>query len=231
MHTCPHADEAIAYSLRQMTADETRAYETHLASCLACRLKLEEVTATLDLLPLAVPDAAPPPTLKAKVMEQVAAEPKASRTAPRRWSLPVWAAAAVIALAFGTYSLVRIQVLQERLASMERAAPVERAVSLRGTESAPAATGRFVMAREGNMTRIAMEAEGLPPLQSGEAYQLWLIKDGQRRSGGVFVVDAIGCGGVAIWLPDAVEFDALGITREPDPLGLQPRGPKMMGSI
>jgi len=27
-----------------------------------------------------------------------------------------------------------------------------------------------------------------------------------------------------------VEYDALGITKEPDPLGQQPRGPKVMGN-
>lgn len=231
MHACPRSDEAIAFSLRQMTAEEERTYQAHLDACLTCRLKLQEVADTLDLLPLAVPDAAPPPGLKAKVMAGVAAATSEKPARTRRWSLPVWAAAAVLAFAFGSYSLLRIQEMQQRLAGLEQAAPVERAVMLQGTDGAPAATGRVVLAREGSGTRLVLQAQGLPPLQSGEAYQLWLIRDGKRRSGGVFVVDATGTGGVATWLPDQAPFDALGITREPDALGQLPRGPKVMGSI
>ena len=231
MHACPLAHEAIPYTLRQLTAEEQRAYETHLASCLACRLKLQEVADTLDLLPLAAPDAAPPPDLKLRVLQRVAQAAKVTPARSRRWNLPVWAAAAVVALAVGSYSLMRIYGLQERLAGFEHSAPVERTVKMQGTDGAPSAMGRVVVAREGSGTRIALQAQGLPPLQAGEAYQLWLVKDGKRRSGGVFVVDATGTGGVASWLPDHAEFDALGITREPDALGQQPRGPKVMGSV
>ncbi|HYF94538.1 MAG TPA: anti-sigma factor [Symbiobacteriaceae bacterium] len=232
MHACPLAPEAIPYSLRQLTAEEERAYEAHLASCLACQLKVREVADTLNLLPLAVPDATPPPDLKAKVLRRVADAAKVAPARGRsRWSLPVWAAAAVVALAVASYSLMRMYGLQERLAGFEHSVQIERTVKMQGTEGAPNATGRVVVAREGSGTRIALQAQGLPPLQAGEAYQLWLIKDGKRKSGGVFVVDATGAGGVATWLPDQVEFDALGITREPDALGLQPRGPKLMGSV
>ncbi len=42
--------------------------------------------------------------------------------------------------------------------------------------------------------------------------------------------DATAMDDATPWLPAPVEFDALGITREPDPLGTQPRGPKVTGS-
>lgn len=230
MHACPLAEEATAYRLHLMTPDEDRAYRAHLEVCLACRLKVQEVSETLDLLPLTVTPLAPPPALRGKIMKAVAEEAKAAPGRARRWFVPVWAAAAVVALAVGTYSLVRIQTLQDRLMGFEQAASLERTISMRGTDGAPGATGRLVYAREGSGTRIALQVEGLPPLQPGEAYQLWLIKDGKRQSGGVFVVDGLGCGGVARWFPENVDFDALGITKEPDSLGVQPRGPKVMGN-
>ena len=230
MHACPLADDAPAFSLHLMTADEERAYRAHLEVCLACRLKVQEVTETIDLLPLAVTPSVPPPALKGKILQAVAEDAKAASGRHRRWVVPVWAAAAMVALAVGTYSLVRIQTLQDRLMGFEQAAAPERTISMQGTEGAPGATGRLVYAREGSGTRIALQVEGLPPLNPGEAYQLWLIKNGQRQSGGVFVVDGLGCGGVARWFPERVEFDALGITKEPDPLGQQPRGPKVMGN-
>lgn len=78
--------------------------------------------------------------------------------------------------------------------------------------------------------RITLEGQGLAPLAPGEVYQLWLIKDGKRTSGGIFVVDAAGKGGMSTRLPGEAPFDALGVTREPDAFGEQPRGPKVMGS-
>ncbi|HLN63554.1 MAG TPA: anti-sigma factor [Symbiobacteriaceae bacterium] len=236
MSNCPRADEAILYALRQLTADEERAFEQHLEHCVACRLKHAEIADTLDLLPLAAPPVLPPVELKAKCMQRIADEAKRSPAQQaetrRRWLLPSGVAAAVLALVVGSYALVKIQHLQHELAGFQQAVPgVERSVAMTGTQAAPGATGRAVVAREGAGTRITLQAQGLPVLQPGEAYQLWLIKDGKRKSGGVFVVDATGTGGVATWLPEAVEFDALGITREPDAFGQQPRGTKVLGSV
>lgn len=225
-HACPLTDEAIAFSLRQMTADQEQRFREHIGACAACRLKLAEMDETLNLLPLSVTQVSPPPDLKRRVMARIAASPRRKR----RFAVPVWAAAAVAALALGSYSLLRIQSLQDRLSGYEQAAPIERSYSMIGTREAPTATGRVLVAREGGGTRITLHASGLPPLASGQTYHLWLVKDGQRKCGGVFLVDAAGRGGLANWLPDAVEFDALGVTLEPDAQGIQPRGPKVMGS-
>jgi len=226
-------EEAIALCLRQMPPEEERIYRAHLAACVICRLKHDEIRDSLDLLPLAVPPVSAPPGLKARVVEAVQREASSTsnrRAARRRWLMPLSAAVAGIALAVGTYSLLQVSGLQQRFAGIQQAGSTQRSVALTGTEAAPVASGRVQVAAEGSGTRITLEAQGLPALNPGEAYQLWLINDGVRTNGGVFVVDASGKGGLATWLPDRVEFDALGITREPDALGLQPRGTKVMGS-
>lgn len=235
MSNCPRADEAILYALGQLTNDEERAFAQHLEQCVACRLKHAEIADTLDLLPLAAPPVLPPVELKAKCMQRIADEARHSPVqraeTRRRWIVTSGVAAAVLALVVGSYALVKIQVLQHELAGFQQAAPVERSVAMTGTQAAPAATARAVVAREGAGTRITLQAKGLPVLQPGEAYQLWAIKDGKRKNCGVFLVDATGTGGVATWLPEWVEFDALGITREPDAFGQQPRGTKVLGSV
>lgn len=230
MSGCPRMHDAAACALREMSAQEEAAYRAHLTSCTACRLKLAEYEETMDLLAAAPPSVAPPAGLKGKVMARVAAEAAArpDERRRRRWTLPVWAAAAAaFALMIGTYSLVRIQDLWEQV---QQTAHIAQTVELVGTGEAAGARGQVEVAAENGGTRIALQAEGLPPLTGGEAYQLWLIKDGKRTSGGVFVVDASGKGGVVTWLPGQVSFDALGVSREPDAFGTQPRGPKMMGS-
>jgi anti-sigma-K factor RskA len=61
-----------------------------------------------------------------------------------------------------------------------------------------------------------LRAEGFPPLEEGEAYQLWLIRGDQRTSGGLFTVDEYGCGTLIFHPTESLEdFDGMGITPEP----------------
>lgn len=233
MSTCPRVDEAVAYALHQLTSAEAAAFQEHMAFCAPCRLKRSEITETLDLLPLAVETIQPPAHLKENVLRSIAAESVApKRDSRQRRLLSVWAvAASIFALGIGTYALVRTSSLQERLAGFQQAAPVEYSYSLAGVGDAPGAGGQVSVARAGSAgTRVTLQAHGLPPLKAGEVYQLWLVKNGKRTNGGVFVVDATGQGGLATWLPGNVEYDTVGVTREPDAFGTQPRGKKVMGS-
>lgn len=230
MQTCPRCDDAIAYAFHQLSGAERASFQEHLAACPACRLKLAEVGETVDLLAFAAPQVNPPTALKQKVVRRVAEEAGRSRTAWRRIFYPAGAAAAVLALAIGWYSLKEVQILRHQLAAYQRMAPVQGSWSLVGTENAPGAAGRVVVSLEGDGTRIELQAGGLPQLEPGQAYQLWLVKDGKRTSGGVFVIDATGQGGVVTWLPGNVAFDSLGVTKEPDAFGLEPRGIKVLGS-
>jgi hypothetical protein len=61
-----------------------------------------------------------------------------------------------------------------------------------------------------------LRAEGFPPLQEGQAYQLWLIRGDTRTSGGLFTVDESGAG-TYIFRPTQSldDFDGMGITPEP----------------
>lgn len=59
-------------------------------------------------------------------------------------------------------------------------------------------------------------AHEFPPLTSDMAYQLWLTKDGQRTSAGLFTVDETGNGSLVFRLPVSLDdLDSLGVTPEP----------------
>lgn len=61
-----------------------------------------------------------------------------------------------------------------------------------------------------------LQASDFPPLEPDMTYQLWLIKDGQRTSGGLFTVSDIGSGTLIFTPPDTLDaFDGMGITPEP----------------
>ena len=61
-----------------------------------------------------------------------------------------------------------------------------------------------------------LQANDFPPLEPDMTYQLWLIKDGQRTSGGLFTVSDMGSGTLIFMPPDTLDaFDGMGITPEP----------------
>lgn len=61
-----------------------------------------------------------------------------------------------------------------------------------------------------------LRADNFPPLSAEMTYQLWLIKDGERTSGGLFTVDAGGRGSLVFTPPAPLEeFDGMGVTPEP----------------
>jgi anti-sigma-K factor RskA len=59
-------------------------------------------------------------------------------------------------------------------------------------------------------------SNGLPSLEADRTYQLWLIRDNQPVSGGLFQVDATGRGTLIFESATPLnDYDALGITNEP----------------
>lgn len=227
MADCHHLDDVIAYAFHQLAPARESTLKAHLAICSACRLKLSEIMDTVDQLGLTAPAVTPPAGLREQVIQRVVAEAAQSRRRRLRIA-PSWAAAAAaVAIALGSYSVLQVEGLRERIAGFVQTARPEQTVALQGVASP--ASARVVFAQEGGGMRITLEGQGLAPLAPGEVYQLWLIKNGQRTSGGVFVVDAVGKGGMSTWLPGEAPFDALGVTHEPDAFGVQPRGPKVMG--
>ena len=68
----------------------------------------------------------------------------------------------------------------------------------------------------GQDNTAVLRAEGFPPLQEGQAYQLWLIRGDTRTSGGLFTVDDAGCGTYIFHPTQSLDdFDGMGITPEP----------------
>lgn len=88
-------------------------------------------------------------------------------------------------------------------------------VDLQGQATAPAAIGRaYVSASAG----LIFSAAGLPQLDSGRTYQLWVVPAvaGSAPVGvGTFSVDATGRAQVTVPLPGGVPMAAVAVTNEP----------------
>ena len=101
-----------AYSLGQLSEQERRDVDAHLAACAVCTRELDALNTVLAGIGESVPAKTPPPALKSRVMEAIAAEPQdrpsrvsivpAQRPGRSQWALAsLGIAAALLLLAVG----------------------------------------------------------------------------------------------------------------------------------
>lgn len=90
-------------------------------------------------------------------------------------------------------------------------------------------TGLIIISNDGEYGTLIVQ--NLPHLPEAEAYQLWLIKDGQRTSGGLFNVSEDGYLAKIIYSPEPLaHYQTFGITIEPATGSPGPTGEKVLGS-
>ncbi len=157
----------------------------------------------------------------------MAALPAARRRRRPAYLRPVLAAAAAVVVA----ALVLGNILQAFKLIPPRSAGRPSGlvtVALAGTEHASGAYGTMVLEPDEN--RGVLAVRGLQRLDTGHVYQLWLIRDGQRVSGGVFSVDTEGYGALMVIVPVWFKgFKDFGISIEPAGGSPSPTGTRVMG--
>ncbi|TCJ19812.1 hypothetical protein E0L93_02310 [Rubrobacter taiwanensis] len=218
-----HVEELLPdYHLGHLLPEEAGAVEEHLRECERCRRSLEEVSETLDALPYAAPQAAPPERVRERLMAEVRKPEEAGRTG--RWDrIPaIVAAAALLAAAVlgWAYLEVRdenrqlraeIQELRERSPQ-----PGDLLVAIAtGTDEAPEARGTAVMAPQAG--ELALGVYNLPAPPQGHTYQAWLIReDGEAVPLGQMQLDEHGDGHMTGAMPGPPgAYERLEITAEP----------------
>jgi anti-sigma-K factor RskA len=226
-----------AYALDILDPSETRLVAEHLQTCTRCQDELRAYRQVVDDLPLAMAETEPPRHLKEGIMGQVR-KPKAvseSQIQTGWWEnlkerlvfrTPAWGLVSLaLILVLGASNLF----LWSRLNRIEQTTSTTLAsVPLTSSESIPMATGMLVISQDGEHGTLIVD--GLPVLDPSQQYQLWLIKDGQRTSGGVFSVDAEGYGSLWIESPrPLVSYQGVGITIEPAGGSPGPTGDRVLG--
>jgi anti-sigma-K factor RskA len=243
---------ADVYALGALDGQELAEFEAHLASgCATCAERLRETREALVLMPRSLPQEAPPPALRARVLERIAAErtivraPVALRPERRRGRVLWWAGWAGLAAAAGLLVVVntqlrttreeiraletRLSTLQTELAEREETLrflsdPNVRYVSLAGLKPTPDASAWLLWNPEARKGLLL--ARGLPPAPPGRAYELWAIAGAEPVPAGVFTVDAGGRGLLRLPpLPAGQTFDTFAVTLEPAGGVPKPTGP------
>lgn len=202
----------------------------HLPECADCRVALEAYRQVTDDLALAVPDEAPDAALKQRLMARIQAK---AHTAPAQPSAGVWETIVAVmrgwrpvALALAVLLIISVVLWwQQARDAQDR---IARQITLTATDVAPEAQGVIQIGENGD--RGTLVVEGLPVLEPDRQYQLWLIKDGERVSGGVFSVANDGRGSLTIVAPRPLDdYAAYGITIEPLGGSPGPTGERVLG--
>jgi anti-sigma-K factor RskA len=173
-----------AYALDALTDIERAAFARHVASCESCAQELAELSATVARLTDATA-ATPPARLKASVLAEVGrtrqvapGRPEAPR-ARRGWRGLVAAAAAVVVLAAGGVGyLVGHQGTQAARTDAARIEAVLEAPDARVTTQKLTGGGQVTVIVSPSRDQGVAVLAGMPALDGGQVYQLWLMRDG-----------------------------------------------------
>lgn len=213
------------YALGCLDPKESDRVRLHVARCRVCRQELASYQDVTGSLALAVPEQDPPPWLESRIMEKVL-------SSRRRRSLPdllrirqprLAAVAAVLILALGAGNIL----LLTRPFQSRALVPGLVTVVLTGTGESPQAYGTIVIDSDDN--RGVLAVRGLKPLGASNAYQLWIVRQAERRSGGVFTVSSDGYGSLQVTVPAGFTgFTGFGISIEPAGGSTSPTGARVM---
>lgn len=244
---CSFSDDLISYAIGGCTEKEKNIINDHIATCPICRQEVIELREAWELIPYQISyqsqNVDVPADLKEQVMTAIFApgEPPHKSLRKQLDSLiakykPASQRLVIAGLALALVGTIwnNLSLRQQLVVSQEVAQPAQvvQSYSLQATANATAtAQGNAWMYDQGGKRMLVFHLQGLATTQGTEAYQVWLIHDGKRRSAGVFRVDNLGTGVLAYEMQDpALPFEAIGITLEPDDTGSQPRGKKVLGT-
>lgn len=235
-----------AYVLGAADESEARLVVRHLSRCRACQALLANYRAlSEDLLYTITPTFAPMgqggrlqrDIAYARLAEGSFGQPPASAGPVSRWyrvraslAWPIIVLTLLALLLTNVYWFDRVNRLEEQVAgqTMFASMPVIPAAVLRSEPSSGRAQG-IVYRGEGGTSALICVFD-MPELPAGMAYQVWLIQDGKRDSGGLFQVSGDGYGILMLDLQRPLsDYSAVGITVEPEAGSAGPTSPRVIG--
>jgi anti-sigma factor RsiW len=179
-------DLTAAYALDALSPDETREYEAHLARCERCRTELASFSEAAGALAYATEGPAPPPELRARILQQAQREgPNVVPLRPR-WAAPLAAAAAVaacVAVGLGIWAATLSNKLDRRTNELAREQKVAAILAAPGSRTVSFGRGSLVVTKNGDAALVVNNLQQPP---SGKTYEAWISAGGSPRRAGTF---------------------------------------------
>jgi anti-sigma-K factor RskA len=226
-----------AYALGSLDKGETVHVSEHLAHCPTCQAELDAYLAVAGQLAFAAREVVPPARVKQQIMQRIERQRAPADPLPGsgwwqqlaglfRRSAPAWALASLILIvALAASSIWLWQRVEDSGGNKSGRMQV---VALAPTEASPGATGTLVISMDGEYGTLVVD--GLPPLEGEQQYQIWLVRDGQYTSGGVFSVNQHGYGAFEIPAPEPLaSYPSFSVTVEPAGGSPGPTGERVLG--
>lgn len=237
---------------------DKEAITAHVTSCAFCRSELRDLEGMFDVITDSLVLETPPANLRSETLaaafslrapapQQEEASKQVPTLMPRQRSrveqplnhrnkrsvrsrfIPIFSAVALFAVSVG----LTAQVLHDKseIATLHKqVANQVSTMNLQPTAFAKQAKGQLLLMPSQNQLRMVVYVTHMVPTSGQQIYHVWLWKDGQRTSAGLLSVDASGSGTFETTLTGAkMDFNAIGITLEPNPNTIQPQGPKVLG--
>jgi len=212
-----------AYAIGCVDEEEAVMVSEHIATCAKCNGQFLEYRSTVDAMAYGAPRIDPPVALKQKLMQRIqstAKIPFVFQLTAKQWKWkslwqglsPAWAIASLaIIISLSVINLIQWQNAQE----LQNEVAVELLVlKMKGTHIAPKGDGTFVISQD--RKKGVLVASDLPIPNENQQYQLWMKKNGQQVSGGVFSVTSTGYAVVEIQSKESLSnFRSFEITLEP----------------
>jgi anti-sigma-K factor RskA len=179
-------DLTAAYALNALDAEDARRYEAHLARCERCQSELADLSESAGALAYAADAPAPPPELRARILDVARAErPNVVPLRPR-WVRPVIAAAAVAACAaigFGLWAFSLSSKLDRREAQLASQQRVAQILAQPGSRKISFSRGTLVVGPDG---KGALLLNKLAEPGPGRTYEAWVADGGAPQPAGLF---------------------------------------------
>lgn len=220
-----------ALALGCLQGSERQAVRRHVGHCEDCRRQLADFQEVTRQLAFGAPFQSPPDRLQSRLMARIGRREgiagwinKMAVAWPRLIPASILAGL-ILVVSLGAGNIL----LWQRMGRDDmRTLQHTRMVWLMAGGQASGAVGNLIVTSDEPRAMLVVNA--MAPLAPGYQYQLWLIKDGRRTSGGVFSVSEQGRATLMVVADRPVEdFDAFGITVEPFGGSPGPTGKKVLG--
>jgi len=216
MRDFEHLRELIpAYVIGATDEDESRMVEAGLTDYPELAEELREFQFLNDALAESVPEMAPPPEMLGQLLTAARGSRPAAHSAPKILPRPAQRQVK-ISWQLVAACLTLFLVLTNGFWLYRASVPTVKEIVFQGNPEAELIGLRCRIIVSPNSDSAIMIAENFPLLEVGQTYQVWMRRDGEIVSLGMFIVDEAG-DGLLSFTADAINqpFDSIGVTIEP----------------